>query len=307
MSAVRGACYGFAVRSPLPLAYLRRAGGEPTLSVAAPAERTPPGGAETLIEWPAAPPRPGSRLRGDGRRYWFTSTATGGSAPTRTRPASTRRRSRARSTWRSACGPTRRCSASCAGATCRCTPPRWRSAAARSCSPASSTAGKTTLAAAFARAGHRVLSEDLTCYRPGPEPAVVPGPAMLRLRPDMAAALEMPGARVLREDPGRTHLALTGDAGDGRPVPLRGVVVVGPPAPEIALEPLPPTEVVRHLWSLNFGLPSDADRARAFVGQVDLARQVPAWTLHRPLSLEALEPTVAALEAAVGAAVPAGV
>lgn len=307
MSAVRGACYGFAVRSPLPLAYLRRAGGEPTLSVAAPAERTPPGGAETLIEWPAAPPRPGSRLRGDGRRYWFNVDGDGWfrtdpeepriDPPPFASPIDLEER-----LWafpallcflRRGDLPLHAAAVEVGGGALVLT--------------GHSTAGKTTLAAAFARAGHRVLSEDLTCYRPGPEPAVVPGPAMLRLRPDMAAALEVPGARVLREDPGRTHLALTGDAGDGRPVPLRGVVVVGPPAPEIALEPLPPTEVVRHLWSLNFGLPSDADRARAFVGQVDLARQVPAWTLHRPLSLEALEPTVAALEAAVGAAVPAGV
>src|ERR1700686_5250276 len=39
--------------------------------------------------------------------------------------------------------------------------------------------GKTTLAAAFVRAGHRVLSEDLSFLRLSPVPAVLPGPALL--------------------------------------------------------------------------------------------------------------------------------
>ena len=39
------------------------------------------------------------------------------------------------------------------------------------------------MAAAFHRAGHRVLSEDTTCVRLGPEPAVVPGPARPPLPP----------------------------------------------------------------------------------------------------------------------------
>ena len=55
------------------------------------------------------------------------------------------------------------------------------------------------MAAAFHRAGHRVLSEDTTCVRLGPEQAVVPGPAMLRVRHDVAAELELPSVRRVGE------------------------------------------------------------------------------------------------------------
>ena len=41
------------------------------------------------------------------------------------------------------------------------------------------------LAAGFLRTGHRVLSEDLVCCRSGAEPMVVPGPATIRIRPDV--------------------------------------------------------------------------------------------------------------------------
>src|SRR5215211_1150628 len=53
------------------------------------------------------------------------------------------------------------------------------------------TFGKTTLAAAFLSAGYRLLSEDLTCIRVDGGPCVVPGPAMLRVRRDVAARLEI--------------------------------------------------------------------------------------------------------------------
>src|SRR5438034_1082947 len=45
--------------------------------------------------------------------------------------------------------------------------------------------GKTTLAGAFLAAGHRLLSEDLSCCRSSPVPLLLPGPAMLRVRRDV--------------------------------------------------------------------------------------------------------------------------
>ncbi len=68
--------------------------------------------------------------------------------------------------------------------------------------------GKSTLAAAFVRAGHRVLSEDMTCVRTAPEPAVIPGPAMLRVRRDVLRSTEPVDARPLAEIDDRTSLAL---------------------------------------------------------------------------------------------------
>ena len=305
MSAARGACYGFAVHSALPLAFLRRAGGEPALHVAGPVEEPPAPDAPTLVDWPRMPPNlAAAELRGDGRRSWFRIEGDGWfriqpdlpriDAPHFASPVDQEER-----LWGY---PALLCFL-------RRGDLPLHAAAVEVDGGAliiggSSTAGKTTLAAAFARAGHRVLSEDLTCYRPGPEPTIIPGPAMLRLRPDMAARIEIPGATVLRADAARTHLALSDAAGDCRPVPLRGIVALAPSDDGIRLDRLAPHEVVRQLWSVNFALPGDAERARAFEGLVDLARQVPAWTLARPVEVSALAATVEALEELV-AGVPA--
>jgi hypothetical protein len=56
--------------------------------------------------------------------------------------------------------------------------------------------GKTTLAAAFAQAGHRLLTEDSTRCSTDGGPAILPGPAAIRLRPDVASWLTIPGTRA---------------------------------------------------------------------------------------------------------------
>ncbi|HEX2046095.1 MAG TPA: hypothetical protein VHF23_10745 [Gaiellaceae bacterium] len=158
------------------------------------------------------------------------------------------------------------------------------------CGP--SRAGKTTLAAAFLRAGHRVLAEDLSCCRlgPAPAPAILPGPAMLRIRWDVYRRLEVPGA-VVGEDDDRVHLAHDGELrGDGGPVPLRGIVLLRRGG-RIGLERVPAQEALRDLWALSLKLPEDTDRARCFHGLVELTAGVPVWNLHRPLSYGRL-PTV---------------
>ena len=87
--------------------------------------------------------------------------------------------------------------------------------------------GKTSLAAAFWRTGYRVLNEDLSCVRL-PEPSVLPGPALLRMRLDMAERLGVAADPSAIDDGVRVRLAIGGDrAGDSRPVPLRGIVLPG--------------------------------------------------------------------------------
>src|SRR5439155_11592699 len=44
--------------------------------------------------------------------------------------------------------------------------------------------GKTTLSVAFHEAGHRLLSEDISRLQLDPEPVVMPGPAIVRMRED---------------------------------------------------------------------------------------------------------------------------
>ncbi len=153
--------------------------------------------------------------------------------------------------------------------------------------------GKTTMAAGFVRAGARLLAEDLSCCRLGDEPCVLPGPAVLRVRHDVVAGLELPRARAVGEDDERVFMAIDEDArGDGSPVPLRAVVLLrehdGPPRMELVES----TAALPDLIALSSRLPDDADRARCFHGVATLAATVPVWNVYRRLTLADLPATV---------------
>jgi hypothetical protein len=151
--------------------------------------------------------------------------------------------------------------------------------------------GKTTLAAAFGSHGHRVLSEDLACLRPGDPPAILPGPAMLRVRRDVAERAAMPAARVVAEDEERIHLALD-DAGDGDPVPVAGVVLLRWSGGDIRLDRMERGEALRELWPVSFNLPTDEDRARCFRDLTELVSSVPVRRLDRPLGFDVIDQVV---------------
>ena len=144
------------------------------------------------------------------------------------------------------------------------------------------------MAAAFHRAGHRVLSEDTTCVRLGPKPAVVPGPAMLRVRHDVAAELELPSVRRVGESDDRVHYSLV-DPGECEPVPVRAVVFLDVSDGTAELEPVERAEALRDLWALSFRLPTEDDVGRSFAGVTDLAATVPVSRLLRPLDLGAID------------------
>jgi hypothetical protein len=150
--------------------------------------------------------------------------------------------------------------------------------------------GKTTLAAAFAGLGYRLLAEDTTCYRPSPDPAVLPGLAMLRIRPDVYEHVSLPGTTVAAVDPERVFVVLGEEArGDSEPVPLRGVVFLRVwDQDEIMLERVAADRVISDLWTLTFNLPNDRSRTECFQAVVSLATSVPIWNLHRRLSFEQL-------------------
>jgi len=157
-------------------------------------------------------------------------------------------------------------------------------------------AGKTTTAAAFLTAGHRVLAEDLVACRPEPSPTLLPGPAMLRVRPDVYPRLTLMNASPVAEDAERVHLALEGPArGDGAPVPLAGIVFLRPGEGPPRLRRRSAVDTIRDLWALSLNLPTEEDRARCFRGVAALAASVPAWDLHRPISLDMLEAVVGAV------------
>jgi hypothetical protein len=153
--------------------------------------------------------------------------------------------------------------------------------------------GKTTLAAAFAQAGYRVLSEDVTCITIDGQPAIVPGPAMLRLRPDVMSSVELPHADVLRRLPSRITMALsTEDRGNCSPVPLRGIIMLHTAAAEFRLEQIPAVEAVPAIWPLTFMMPADEWKTFCFTRLVDLVKVVPVWRFERPLKFGTLPETV---------------
>jgi hypothetical protein len=149
--------------------------------------------------------------------------------------------------------------------------------------------GKTTLAAAFLGAGFRVLTEDIACCRVSETPALLPGPAMLRVRTPSYERLDFPGTRIVAREPGRIHLALEGSArGSGEPVPMRGIVFLRPGDGEATIERVAPTTALPDVWALSLKLPSDAARARCFGAAAELVDRIPVWNLSRALRYETL-------------------
>lgn len=154
-------------------------------------------------------------------------------------------------------------------------------------------AGKTTLAAGFDAAGHRVLSEDVSCIRLSSPPRVVPGPAMLRVRRDLAGRLELPGAQELAAGDDRVHFSLDPSRrGDCTPLPIRALVFLRRGQGEVALEHVPTADALRDLWALSFKLGTSEDRERCFQSVAALADGIRVWNLSRPLLLEGLPEVV---------------
>jgi hypothetical protein len=283
-------CFGFEARTAVPLRYPRFGSGDP-LDIDEAAEPEPLPIGRPLREWrpPATPLL--ARLYRDHTRFWLWVEGGGWFGIDPERPAiqlprggdALRREERLWSIPSLLCF-VRRGDLPLHGAAVEVD-----GRALLLCGP--SRAGKTTLAAAFLSAGHRVLSEDLGCCRLSPLPAVLPGPAMLRVRPDVYRRLAFPGTTVVGWADERVHLALEGNLrGDGRPVPLQAVVFLRK-SDQLRIERIGPKEALRDLWALSLKLPEDEDRARCFHGLVHLTAGVPIWNFYRPLTYSDL-PTV---------------
>jgi hypothetical protein len=158
--------------------------------------------------------------------------------------------------------------------------------------------GKSTLALAFQRAGHRVLSEDLICCRPTTCEAV-PGPALLRIRPDVHSDDLPEGLFIAARREDRVFVGFDpAHAGSSAPVPVRAIVFLRE-STTLSVEPADPVTVLKDLWLLNFRTGTEVSRADAFRNLSALAGSVPSWNLNRPMTLESLTDTVDLIRTAV--------
>jgi hypothetical protein len=152
-----------------------------------------------------------------------------------------------------------------------------------------SGAGKSSLAAHFAQAGHRIVADDVCVLaeRDGGY-SVWPGPARVKLAPDAVASLNRDSSVLERAGGTREkyHLEAGADAaGRGEPVPLSGIFLLswgdGPPR-TIALKGLDAVDVVGgHTYRQEFVRPLGLE-AMWLRGVANVARVVPVSRLIRP-------------------------
>ncbi|HEY5579394.1 MAG TPA: hypothetical protein VIL12_06895 [Acidimicrobiia bacterium] len=150
--------------------------------------------------------------------------------------------------------------------------------------------GKSTLSFALAAKGFRVLSEDLTCIGLSSPPVVWPGPAVLRLRKDMAHALGGGTGVRITEDRDKVHLKLD-DVGSGDAVPLAGVVLLRE-SDDVRIEEIGMDRAIPDLWRLGLNIPNDQGRADLLDKTAKLLESISVSNLHRPLTPDSLEATV---------------
>lgn len=294
-----GTCFGFQIRSQLSFEFLRGGSGE-TLEVAQATEPSSPEG-DLLFDWAATGDLPHTRLfqHDGGYRYWVDG---GGwflvepAIPRVTVPAEAEPLRREERLWSL---PLLLCFAARGDLPLHAAAVDIGGSAVLIAAPR--TFGKTTLAAGFLAAGHRVLSEDIACLRVRPDPQVIPGPAMLRVRADVAERLEFRDARAVGRDEMRLHLALAPHSrGTCDPVPLRAIVLLresedGRPR----LDRVNAANALPDLWELGFRLLGAAPVAASFDALADLVAAVPVWNLFRPLRLDRLNETVEAVLAGI--------
>jgi hypothetical protein len=287
-------CFGYVIRSALPFDFLRKGDSNGTaLQVIQADDELPEPPEEPLMLWTDESGRPFGRLHHTGAEYlvWMDNVGSfrvDPGAPAITVPRSSTGPRREVRLWGI---PTALCLMARGDLLLHAAAVEVDGTALILAAPG--RYGKTTLGSAFLQAGHRLLSEDTTCFRLSPVPSVLPGPAALRVRPDVYERLEFPRTRIVARDPERVYLALD-DAirGNGSPVPIGGVVFLRRSDDTISMERVPAHRALPDLWTLGFKFPNDADRTRCFRGIAELAAQVPVWNLYRRLSFEELPAVV---------------
>ena len=303
MVSIPGSAYGFQVRSSQPLQFLRRGGGGETLDVHVNGESPALPNHPPLLEWD---------LRDDGRdvraqlyrhALGFQFRIAGGAAcliDPRTRTIHLTK-DPAASLWELGLWglPALLCFTYQGDLALHAAAVEVNDGAVLFGAPGRH--GKTTLALAFHRSGHRVLSEDLACCRLTPQPAILPGPALLRLRPDMYDGAAPTGTRLVSTRHDRIYLELDEERrGSGAPVPIRAIVLLQESIDGVRLQRVGGANALPDLWALSFRIPGERALHRNFTQLIQLLTKVPVWNLRRPLSRAGLDLTVARVLEAFG-------
>jgi hypothetical protein len=159
------------------------------------------------------------------------------------------------------------------------------------------TFGKSTLAASFLQAGHRLLTDDaLTVDFRSDGPVALPGTSRIKLEPDAAAELlrDVEGVPLNPYSTKRCFL-LPGDRTAIRALPLSRLFVLGRPAERgdidsVEIQPLSGADAVRALLQHSFNA-EVFDRARIqqqFGFAARVASSVATCTLRYPHGLDRL-------------------
>jgi hypothetical protein len=288
-----GTCFGYEIQTTLPFLYLRDGGeGTPLRIDEADEQRSPDG--EPILEWDWRPRQDYlARLYIDDSECAFWTSREGTfsirpNAPAITIPPSADSVRREMRLWGI---PTVLCFVQRGDLSLHAASVDVDGSAILLAAPG--RFGKTTLASGFLNAGYRLLSEDVSCFRPLLEPVALPGPMLLRVRRDIYEQIELPGTHPVLTEPDRVHLTADGPMrGDGSPVPIRAVVFLRGGEGSSKMDRVEPAEGLPDLWALSWKLPTDDDRARCFRGTASLATSVPLWNLHRELRMDRLQETV---------------
>jgi hypothetical protein len=293
----RGSCAGFEIRSELTFHTLRGGGGARLRVVE---ETAPAPSGEVLARWQ---PRPGNpfhgRLSRDGAGYAFWASDAGwyridtASATIRVEPSADPFRRELRLFGI----PAAVCAMEAGDLALHASAVEIGGQAILFAGP--SMHGKTTLAAALAARGHRLLAEDTIRCRLAGAPEAYPGPAVVRLRADVVRSLSVPDVTAsVPDEEGRTPLVFASAVrGSGAAVPIAAIVFLRKDAERPRLDLVDgDAAAARDLFALAFRLPTDASRARCFAQVVDLATRADALDLRRPLTFAALPEVIALLE-----------
>lgn len=278
--AARGTAFGFEIRSKLALRHLRNGEGQPLQVDAADIEERPGRDDKLLIDWKTPEQDSNARLYHDGNRYLLFIAGTGWfridpQAGTIVVPATGDLGKIEEKLWGI---PALLCFLERGDHA-------LHAAAVESNGSAILIAGsdqvaRSAVAAAYAAAGHRVLTQELACLRLGSTTGLVPGPSLLRIPKSLMPSIDMSlGNGSWKEE--RNHYSLDATRrGTSKPIPVRALVLLGDGDPATAPETLIPAQAMSDLWSLSFRLPTEEDRGRCFEGVADLASKVPVFRLH---------------------------